>query len=210
MRFLVRLGLLEAVGGIGEVGAAILQVVVEKQAIEVVADIIMVSDIAPRGFGVVASKQVEQALLALVERFAPAVLVFPAIGSDHQPQKVENVAVLDRQAPVHKGLADPDSRIAGDIERDFAVRQPNLERWTAAGPEAALAAVGKGHRQPPLADQLANQCVDHRHRKLLEPPRCGGSGGVVQDRRFALALSGGLELAAGGVDIAPARSPHRC
>ena len=47
MRLLVGLGLFEAVGGIGEVGAAVLPVVVEEEVVELVADVVMVGDVAP-------------------------------------------------------------------------------------------------------------------------------------------------------------------
>ena len=57
VRLLVRLRLLEAVGGVGEVGAAILQVVVEEEAVEVVAEVVMMRDVAPRRARLVAAEQ---------------------------------------------------------------------------------------------------------------------------------------------------------
>ena len=46
MRLLVGLRLLEAVARVGEIGAAILQVVVEEEVVELVADVVMVGDVA--------------------------------------------------------------------------------------------------------------------------------------------------------------------
>ena len=48
MRLFVGLRLLQAVGRLGEIGAAVLQVVVEEEAVEVVADVVMVGDICAR------------------------------------------------------------------------------------------------------------------------------------------------------------------
>ena len=48
MGHLVELGLLDRVGEIGEIAAAILEVGVEEEAVEVVADVVMVGDVVAR------------------------------------------------------------------------------------------------------------------------------------------------------------------
>ena len=48
MRLLVELGLFKAVFRIGEVGAAVLFVLIEEEFVEIVLEIIMMSDVAPR------------------------------------------------------------------------------------------------------------------------------------------------------------------
>jgi hypothetical protein len=54
MRFLVCLRLLEAVGRIGEVRAAVLHVGIEEDFVELVAEVVMVGDVAPRAARIVA------------------------------------------------------------------------------------------------------------------------------------------------------------
>ena len=57
MRLLVGLRLLEAVGRVGEISAAILQVVVEEELVELVAEVVVMGDVAPRAGRPVAAPQ---------------------------------------------------------------------------------------------------------------------------------------------------------
>ena len=55
MRFLVGLCLLQAVLGVGEVGATILKVVVEEERVKRIADVVMMRDVLVRlGDGIAA------------------------------------------------------------------------------------------------------------------------------------------------------------
>ena len=79
MGLLVELGLLEAVARIGEIAAAILQVGVEEEPVEVVAEVVMVGDVALRPARCQlrwASGRAEPA--ALPQELAGAAAVLPA------------------------------------------------------------------------------------------------------------------------------------
>ena len=68
MRLFVGLRLLEAVGGIGKVSAAVLLVVVEEEFVEFVAEVVMVRHVATRSRRVVAPELAHQALEIAAQR----------------------------------------------------------------------------------------------------------------------------------------------
>src|SRR5688572_4729393 len=96
VRLLVELRLLETVIRVGEVRAAVLQIVVEEEAIKIVADVVMVGDIpaSPLRDILRAEKRLEWTL-ALAERLAAGAAVLPAVRSGNELHQVEDVAVLD-------------------------------------------------------------------------------------------------------------------
>ncbi len=65
MRLLVELGLLEAVLRVGEVGAAVLLVLVEEEFVELVAKVVVVRDVLARALQIVGVERLEQAFPAL-------------------------------------------------------------------------------------------------------------------------------------------------
>ena len=113
MRLLVGLRLLEAVVGVGEVGAAVLLVVVEEEFVELVAEVVMVRDVAcARASDCCGRSRRLSRSLAPAKRVAPVALVLPAVGADDQLEQVEDRPVLDDQPPVHIGFAKAEPRVA--------------------------------------------------------------------------------------------------
>src|SRR6185503_12450235 len=106
-----------------------------EEFVELVLEVVMVCDVAPRTGRGVAPEQLEETPFALAHRLAPGALVLPAIGSDHQLEQVEDGPVLDHQSPVHISFAEPEPGVAGDLERDLAVGEANGDVLAAAGPK---------------------------------------------------------------------------
>src|SRR5215204_3207957 len=101
MRLLVGLRLLQAVVRVGEISAAVLKVVVEEEAIEIVADVVMMGDVLARAPRLIALPEVFlQPVLALADGLAASAAGFPGIGAGDHLHEVEDVAVLDGEAAV--------------------------------------------------------------------------------------------------------------
>ena len=156
MRFLVGLGLLQAVLGVGEVGAAILTVIVEEELVQLVLEVIMVGDVALRTRGAVAPEQPFPAKLALLDGLAVVAALFPAVVAGDELQKVEDRPVLDDQPAVHISLADRQARVAHQLERDLAIGNADRQILAAAGPISVPLAVGHDDRNPPPAQQRSD------------------------------------------------------
>ena len=98
MRLLVRLRLFEAVGGIREIGAAVLHVGIEERLVQLVAQVVVMGDIAARSARVVAADERLQLLEpALAEQLAAAAPFFPRVRASDHLEQVENGPVLDGQ-----------------------------------------------------------------------------------------------------------------
>ena len=98
MRLLVGLRLLEAVAGVGEVSAAILLVVVEEEFVELVLEVVMVGDVAPRALGVVAPEEAPRAASCrAISAARPSPFSSHRLDADDQLEQVEDGPVLDDQ-----------------------------------------------------------------------------------------------------------------
>ena len=203
MRLLVGLRLLEAVGRIGEVSAAVLQVVVEEERVEVVADVVMVGDVAARLAqpGCAGTATLELAGLALAQSLAA--------------RRPPPTAWRRRPVRADRGSSRP-RRSAGRPCRLRRARRRGLRTMSkqrlavgeadgdllAAARSVAFARLPSGSTTvmlPRSAASLSTSRADQRHRN---PPSCGS-------RTSPLPLRRSLQLAAGGVDVAAARRAHR-
>ena len=100
MRLLVGLRLFQAVAGIGEIGAAVLQVIVEEERVERIADIVMMRDVAARfAYRIRRNSDLSLPALPLPSALRPA--LFPRPRADDQLEQVEDRAVLDGQTAIH-------------------------------------------------------------------------------------------------------------
>src|SRR4051794_40426677 len=105
MRLLVGLRPLEAIRRVGEISAAVLTVCVEEGRVELVGEVVMVSDIAPGPFRrVPAEETLDRSPPPLAEHLARLTRILPAIGAGNNFEEIENGAVLDDQAAVHISL----------------------------------------------------------------------------------------------------------
>ena len=210
MRLLVRLRLVEAVGGIGEVSAAVLAIVIEEQGIELVRQVVMMRHVAPRSRLGIAPEHRKKCLDAPgADRFASLSAGFPAVGADHHLEQVEDGPVEHLDPAIHIALADPHARIARNVERDPPVGEAHGQLLAPAGPEAAPFAVGKFERQPPLADELGHQPIDQRHSRLRNLVR---DGIAVRRRRATRRRRRGRFARDSSFRrwSSIARTPHRC
>ncbi len=108
MRLLVDLRLFQAVGRIGEIGAAILAVAIEEEIVELGRQIVMVRDVALRSpFLVEGAQPAERIAGKAHARFQAGIvaeLLEPGVVRDDVEQVVD-IAALDHQPPVHERLA---------------------------------------------------------------------------------------------------------
>ncbi len=107
------LGLLQGHAGPREVGAGILQVAVEEPAIEVLGEVVVVVDVAPRGVAVVPLLQppLGKDLELLVEA---AGAVAPLVAAA-ELQQIPDRTGLERYASVHVGFTETDGRLGRDL-----------------------------------------------------------------------------------------------
>ena len=124
MRQLVELRLLQTVGGIGEIGAAILLVAIEEQIVEPARQIVMMRDVPLRS--ALHVDAVETVLHrprcagepARIEIVLPG---FPLVVGGQQVDEVADIALLDDQPAVHEALARAQRRVARDRHRHALV-----------------------------------------------------------------------------------------
>jgi len=120
--FLGSLRLLERLLARREVGAGILPVVVEEQAVERPREIVMVRSIGPRAPAMIAvaqrlGAQPRQALAHLLQR----VLVQRLDVRGDDLEDIPDSPGLNYQPPIHKGFAERKRRTGDDLERQQAV-----------------------------------------------------------------------------------------
>ena len=165
MRLLVELGLLDAVRRIGEVGAAVLHVRVEEEPVEVVADVVMMDDVALRAGLPVQHLQAMTELAALLQEAAAAVPLLPAQVAADQPDQVDDLALLEDDPVVHPGFGRAERRIARDLEGDPGVPDPDRDRIQLGIGGAVM--VGRSGRiddgQLAPDDELGQHLVENPH-----------------------------------------------
>ena len=105
---------------VGEIAAAILEVGVEEEPVEIVADVVMMGDVLPRPLAPVELAEPMAELAALLEEFVRAGAVLPLVAAADDVDEVEDVALLDHQPPVPVGLGGAEARIAHDVADDPA------------------------------------------------------------------------------------------
>ena len=123
----------------------------------------MVSDVAPGALEVVGRQQPLQRPLALGQDGAAFAAILPAVRPDHHFYEVEHGAVLDDQPPVHIGFAEAQTQVAGDVEADTAVGEPNSEVLAAARAERLGSIAGSEEGDAAFRKQLVHQLADQRH-----------------------------------------------
>ncbi len=124
----------------------------------------MMGDVAPRPLRLVAAEQaLDRAQPALAEQLALVARILPAVLAGDQLHQVEDRAVLDDQAAVHIGLAEPETRVPGDVEPDPAVGEADGEPRAAAGTAGLALAVGRDDREAAFLEQLVHELADQRH-----------------------------------------------
>ncbi|MNI70413.1 hypothetical protein D3C73_1262250 [compost metagenome] len=140
-----------------EEGAGILQVVVQKQAVEVDRQIIVVMHIAARVQSIIGL------LGATLDPLHPGHLR-RARTQGHlrggQFQKVIDAAALDLECSIHEGFAQRQVRIGGDGDGRLHVGQHGRQ-FRLARPCRQLAAVGKSHPDRPRLKGSVQQGLQH-------------------------------------------------
>ena len=121
MGLLVELRLVDVVRRIGEVAAAILQVGVEEELVEVVADIVVMGDVAQRRRLPVERAQQVSDPAALAQERIGAVAVLPAVAAADDVDEVEYLALFDDQPAVHEGFGGAQAGVADDIAGDAGI-----------------------------------------------------------------------------------------
>ncbi len=164
MNELVALRLFERVTSrVAEISAGILQVLVEKQAVKLGGEIVMLARVfrrdtdriflvpAPQG-----AKQPAPQLRGLlgVER--------PAVEREQIQEIVDGRAVLDRQRAVHVGFAGLQIRIEHDAQRQAALVQADRDVGRALAEHVNFAA-GIDHAQRAALDEGSEQLGQKKH-----------------------------------------------
>ena len=112
------------------IGTAILQVLVQKQLVEVVADIIMMRDVAFRPTAKVEPVQTGRRIVAHLRdkaRLAKLATAFKRPVCPQQLDQLHDVALLDDQAAIHECLGRPETRIQQDLPYHAFVAQPDCD-----------------------------------------------------------------------------------
>jgi hypothetical protein len=73
---------------------------------------------------------------------------------------LRDIALLDRQAAIHKGLTERQLGIASNVHRNAAVVKLDRNFRAPAGPKALALAVMKNKVKPPARQQLAKEHPD--------------------------------------------------
>ncbi len=135
------LRLLQAHTGPREIGAGVLHVLIEEPAVQVVGQVVVVADIAPRGAPVVDLAEDVQGVLDRPGEAAGAALMQKDIAADHVEQ-VGDIALLQHDALLHIGFAQ------GQVGIEQKLDGPALGD---ADRHLRTGSVAKGARQPVLA-----------------------------------------------------------
>ena len=185
MRLLRRLRGLEAHLRLGEIGAAILEVGIEEEPEEVGREIVMMGDVAARAaLPVPVVEQGAEPARPPAQGVSRAVLLPCQVERDELEQ-VAYVAILDRQAAVHEGLAEAERRVAQDASFGAAAREADRHRLQALArrSERALPPVAADDRQRTGADQGNEQPVQQSHQ--ARQARRGESRKTIRGRNVS-------------------------
>ena len=172
MGLLVELRLFDAVRRIGEVAAAILEVGVEEELVEVVADVIVMGDVAQRRRLPVERPQQVSEPAALAQEWIGSFAVFPAMAAANDVDEVEDLALFDDQPAVHEGFGGTQSGVADDIAGDAGIGQPHRDGAESAVGRAVAIIRAVMVDEPDLAgfDVVSQRLVEQPHaRSPLSP-----------------------------------------
>ena len=139
-----------------EIGAGILQVAVEEEFVERLADVVMVVDVVARPADLVddaavvdqlPQEAVELAASARRGRKGP-------VGRDHQHvEEFAQRAFLDGQPAIGIGLSDGNARLQRELPADLVVMEPDRHRRSGSRLAERLGlAVGTDHGEVAVAD----------------------------------------------------------
>ncbi len=138
---------------IGEIGAGILAVRVEKQVIQLARYVVMMGDVSARACDAVHLRQAaakhSREPLQLVQQGVPAV---PIIVENQYLKHVRDRAALNRQTAIHIGFAEHQFRLDPDPERRQSAVQPDRGLRSALAVNTH-ATVRPNHGQPPIPDE---------------------------------------------------------
>ena len=177
---------LEAHLRLGEIGAAILAGRDRGRARKrSVREIVMMGDVAARAaLPVPIVEQGAEPARAPAQGVNRAVLLPCQVERDELEQ-VANLAILDRQAAVHEGLAEAERRVAQDASFGAAAREADRHRLQALArrSERALPPVAADDRQRTGADQGNEQPVQQSHQ--ARQARRGESRKTIRGRNVS-------------------------
>ena len=154
MRHLLHLRLFQAVIRRLVIGAGILPVLIKEQVIEVIAQVIMMGDILERAAFRV--ELVEEPVKAIGEiaKTDEQVALSPADIAGEEVQQIVDIAVLQRELPVHIGFAEiqlgEEGKLAG---HGFRMQAHFDDRAGSAAVEEDFPAIRINHRELALPDE---------------------------------------------------------
>jgi hypothetical protein len=168
MALLVRLRLLEILVRMGEVGAAVLPVAVEKQVVQPIRQVVMMGDVGLGPADRIVLVQMAQEVPADLEH-APGrggIGVVVPVGRADVHEIVER-ALLDRERAVHVGLAEMEVGIERQPVMQRPVVQADRRARTVVAAGLVAPAIGIDDRQPaPVHDSLGDLLEQHRDHVL--------------------------------------------
>ncbi len=145
-----------------EIGAGILPVLVEEQAVQLVAEIVVVGHIAlraPRSIALAQAPRGEaQPVGGAHQRVRPQLRRRPHI-AHHQRQEVVDRAGLDQQSAVGIQLAQAQLGIGHEAPLRHGIAETDAHRRTAAVAEAQRPATRRHHRQIAAANQVVQAAL---------------------------------------------------
>ena len=150
------------------IGAAILHVAVEEEAIEVVADVVMMRDVRPRA---AAAVDRIHARFDPIDRLThrPLVLEFgapiPRRVHAQQRDQLHDVALLDQHLAVHEGFGRAEPRVEDDAAHPLAAGEADRNLGE-TGRRRAIGfdrPIGTGDGQPSFVDDAREKGGEYRH-----------------------------------------------
>ena len=165
---------------VGEVGARILPVGVEKKVVQGVGKVVMAGHVATRPANRVELLDVPNHPGHPLHRPVEGMVSGGAHVHDHQFEEVVEAAVLHRQRAVHGGLAGVQFRAEEELPMQGLVVQPHCQRRRRPGPETVGPAGHIDDAQRPHPNQVG-QHFRHQHGSTppFPPPSRRGCQGPV-------------------------------
>ena len=154
-----------------EIGAGILHVGIEEEAVDPPVEIVVVLDVAARPHGGIVLRHPPRgeakARQSPVER--PLVEKAPALVQEHQ--EIEQRIVREDEAAIHVGFADRELRIDEDRPFGLAVAELDASRASAAVAVGGDAPVGPGYLEPAQPNDPGHQAIEPTvHSSFLRRP----------------------------------------
>ena len=162
MGFFCRLRLFQRKRRIGEIGTAVLHVLVQKQTVEIVGQVIVMRDIGAGAFGCVALNPAPQRVPGAIGGAHPCRQRAGIAVAQDQPDQRVDVVVFDDQAFIHIRLAQGQIGACAQPAQHARIADTDADRFAAARPEVSAMAVGIGDAQLPVADQTRHHPVKNR------------------------------------------------